>query len=75
VTRKCTCGGIDIGVGVMHEPDCELRNDGRLECDCGYRLAVPLVATEQEGAVCGVCGAVYVGRRDGTSGGRWERVK
>jgi len=20
--KKCTCGGIDIGVGIMHEPGC-----------------------------------------------------
>jgi len=26
--RKCSCGGIDIGVGVMHEPICELNDAG-----------------------------------------------
>jgi hypothetical protein len=26
--RRCSCGGIDIGVGVMHEPDCELNDAG-----------------------------------------------
>jgi hypothetical protein len=22
--RECTCGGVDIGVGTMHEPSCRL---------------------------------------------------
>jgi len=22
--RECTCGGVDIGVGIMHEPSCGL---------------------------------------------------
>jgi hypothetical protein len=26
--RKCSCGGIDFGVGVMHEPICELNDEG-----------------------------------------------
>lgn len=26
--RECSCGGIDIGVGVMHEPHCDLNDDG-----------------------------------------------
>lgn len=28
--RKCSCGGIDIGVGVMHEPYCELNDAGHI---------------------------------------------
>lgn len=31
VTQGCTCGGIDIGVGTMHEPAC-----GMDRCDCTY---------------------------------------
>ncbi len=29
---KCTCGGIDIGVGTMHEPGC-----GEEQCECQQR--------------------------------------
>ena len=27
-SRECTCGGIDIGVGVVHEPNCGLDDIG-----------------------------------------------
>jgi hypothetical protein len=40
--RECSCGGHDIGVGIMHEPLCEINDAGQiamLEQECDVRDA------------------------------------
>jgi hypothetical protein len=71
-TRRCTCGGVDIGVGAIHESSCEMML-GRLECGCGYLIDPPM---EADGAcvMCPVCRAEWVGVADDTPSGKWKRM-
>ena len=37
---ECTCGGVDVGVGDMHEPTCGLPNIEELKQACRIGLGV-----------------------------------
>lgn len=47
-TGQCTCGGIDIGVGIMHEPGC-----GKEQCSC--QQEAPALEASQPWAKCRTC--------------------
>ena len=56
---ECTCGGVDIGVGVMHEPYCLLSGTHCTRCGGKGWEAVGGEGSDEQDA-CPVCKATGV---------------